>query len=92
MSKAKIIKHGAICQSGMIRLTMPHTGGYTVRYVAPKAIAVIGEAGLALEKHGVKSCVRTFIGVTYDCQESAEDILAAMHELEASHAPTDNPT
>lgn len=59
----------------MIKLT--DTNGATV-YLAPAAIASIQEAGASSQWHGIRAYVRTFDHRTYEVQQTAAEINAAM--------------
>lgn len=59
----------------MIKLT---TSRGAAIYLAPAAITSIHEAGAASQWHGTRAHVRTFDHHTYDVQQSAEEVRAAM--------------
>lgn len=59
----------------MIKLT--DTNGAAV-YLAPAAIASIQEAGASSQWHGTRAYVRTFDHRTYEVQQTAAEINAAM--------------
>ena len=59
----------------MIKLTTPE--GRTV-YLSPKAIAYVQEAGASSHWHGIRSYIKCFDGKTIDCEETAEQVNAAI--------------
>ncbi|QQB32796.1 hypothetical protein I6I07_19310 [Achromobacter deleyi] len=59
----------------MIKLT--DSNGAAV-YLAPDAIACIQEAGASSAWHGIRAYVRTFVGKTYEVQQDASEINAAV--------------
>lgn len=59
----------------MIKLT--NTNGAAV-YLAPAAIASIQEADASSQRHGIRAYVRTFDHRTYEVQQTAAEINAAM--------------
>ncbi|CUI48711.1 hypothetical protein [Achromobacter xylosoxidans] len=63
----------------MIKLT--NSGGAAI-YLAPAAIASIQEAGPGSAWHRIRAYVRTFDGKTYEVQQDASEINAA---VEAAH-------
>ncbi|PJM72077.1 hypothetical protein [Achromobacter ruhlandii] len=50
----------------------------TAIYVAPAAILSIHEAGTSSQWHGIRAYVRTFDHRTYEVQQPADEIRAAM--------------
>lgn len=59
----------------MIKLT---TSGGAAVYVAPAAIVSIHEAGASSQWHGIRAYVRTFDNRTYEVQQTAEEVRAAV--------------
>ncbi|CAB3858744.1 hypothetical protein LMG26788_02147 [Achromobacter pulmonis] len=59
----------------MIKLT--DSNGAAI-YLAPAAIASIQQAGPSSAWHGIRSYVRTFDGKTYEVQQDASEINAAV--------------
>ena len=51
-------------------------------YLAPDAIASIQQAGASSAWHGVRAYVRTFCGKTYEVQQDASEINAAVEAAE----------
>lgn len=55
-----------------------------VLYLAPDAIAQVGEAGASSRWHGIMSYVRTFDGRTLEVRENADLIARRVREAAAA--------
>ena len=53
------------------------SNGKTV-YVSTVAIASVTEAGASSQWHGVRSYIKTFDGMTIDCEQTAKEVIEAM--------------
>jgi len=62
----------------MIRLTSPQSSGFTTHYLAPNAIALVTEAGMSSQWHGIRAFVHLFDGAVLECSETAHEINAAI--------------